>query len=70
MARSEGIAQNQKYKREPDEQPNLPADKPNRFLIPLEVVFAFLPGRTFSQAVFHISFKVMHSHHIAPRQYY
>lgn len=48
MTRSERITQNQKYKTETDEQPSLPADKPNRFLSPLEVVFAFFPGRTFS----------------------
>lgn len=70
MTRSEHITQNQKYKRETDEQPSLPADKPKRFISHLKVVFVFLPGRTFSWAVTWISFKVMCPHHIAPGHYY
>lgn len=46
MTRNEHITQNQKCKRD-DKQFSLPADKPNRFLSPLEVVFEFLPGRLF-----------------------
>lgn len=47
MTRNEHITQNKKYKRE-NEQPSFAADKPNRFLNPLEVFFDCHPGRTLS----------------------
>lgn len=43
--------------KETDGQPSPSADKPNRFLSPLEAVFAFLPQRTFFKAVIQIFLK-------------